>query len=113
MADESDPWGPKPGFYKARLVRNGIFVPVRIWWTGGDPDPETGDLTSDETLCGEIDGRRFDPNASDRHLFFDNITEAEYRFMVDDAAHAKAHRPNDAKTTPYESIDLNKMPTIF
>ncbi len=113
MVDETGPFDPKPGFYRTRLRSQGVFVHARIWWTGGDPDPETGELTSDETLHGEIDGRSFDPDADDRHLFFDPITEAEYRFMVDDAAHARAHRPDDAKATPYEPIDLGRMKPIF
>ena len=53
---------PKPGFYKRRMIRNGPFVPVEIWLEQ-EVDPDTGELTADETLMATSDGKPCDPLA--------------------------------------------------
>lgn len=57
---------PQAGFFAARKFRygewaRGPLVPARLWWEPGEIDPETGELMSDERLCGEIDGVRINP----------------------------------------------------
>ena len=104
---------PQEGFYRRRLVRGGPWVPARIWWEYGEVDQESGHKMDDDVLHCLVNGRRRDPYREWLWLAKEPITEAEFNFMVDDAAHAKAHRPNDPKATPGKPIDVGKMDTIF
>lgn len=83
---------PQAGFYWTRLVRGGPKVGVRIW-----SEPDAFGLP---TWRAEIDGKPADANEAWNHNAHRRITEAEYRFLVADAAHARAHRPDDPKATP-------------
>lgn len=47
------------GWFRTRLVRNGPWVPARIW-LHREIDIATGELTCDEVHRGEIDGREYD-----------------------------------------------------
>ncbi len=105
--------GPVVGFYKRRFVRGGPWVPAKIWWDRGDIDPESGDQMSDDVLRCVVDGRYCDIDDQWNWIGGNPITEAEYNFMVADAAHARVHRPDDAKATPYEPIDLGMMKPVF
>lgn len=104
---------PVVGFYRRRLVRGGPWVPAKIWWDRGDTDPETGHQMSDDVLRCVVNGKVVDPYEHWLWIGGNPITEAEYKFMVDDAAHARAHRPDDPKAKPDAPIDLNKMDPIF
>ena len=106
---------PQEGFYRRRLRRNGPWVAARIWWVRGEIDPESGHQMSDDVLHCLVDGKPADPY--DQWIFLADHRldggEAEYRYMVDDAAHAKAHRPDDPKAHPGEPIDLGSMKPVF
>ncbi len=104
---------PKPGFYRRRLVRGGPWVPALIFWEYGDVDDESGHKLSDDVLHCYVNGQKRNPYTEWVFLGGQPITEAEYRFMVDDAAHARAHRQSDPKATPDQPIDLGKMDPIF
>ena len=104
---------PEEGFYKRRLVRNGAWVPARIWWVRGEIDEESGHQMSDDVLHCIVNGRKRDPYKEWIWLAKHRITEADYNFMVDDAAHAQAHRPDDPKAKPHKPADLSKMKSIF
>ena len=113
MADPIDLNEPQEGYYRRRLVRGGPWVAARIWWVRGDIDQETSHQMSDDVLRCVVNGRRRDPYREWLWLAKEPITEAEYNFLVDDAAHARAHRPDDPKGKPDAPIDLNKMDPIF
>lgn len=53
---------PEAGWYKARLVKGGPWVPARIW-IEREIDPETCELADDERFACEIDGMRVDAAA--------------------------------------------------
>lgn len=80
---------PMPGYYQTRMVRNGPWVPVRIWIEDGE-------------LQAERNGRPISPQAVWVFCSGNPINEEQYQVMcgfpVDD---------------PHTPIDLNKMPTIF
>jgi len=115
MAEPIDINEPQEGFYRRRLVRNGMWVPARIWWERGEIDPESGHQMSDDVLHCLVDGKPANPY--DQWIFLAGHPlkggEAEYNFMVDDAAHARKHRPGDPKATPRKPIDCSKMDSIF
>lgn len=113
MTDPIDINDPQEGFYKRRLVRNGVWVPARIWWEYGEIDQESGHKMEDDVLCCIVNGRRRDPYKEWTWLAKHRITEADYNFMVDDALDAKAHRPDDPKANPRKPADIGKMRSIF
>lgn len=80
---------PVPGFYRTKLVRNGPWVPVRIWEEDGD-------------LKAERNGRPIMAQAIWIFCASNQITEEQFQVMtgfpVDD---------------PHKPIDLNSMPPIF
>jgi len=93
------------GFYKTRLVRGGVFVPVRVAYEG-DRD-ETGELIEDERLICEVNGEARDEVWARKHWphFAGNpIPEADYRFMVDKAAWARQHEPDAPEANPYRAV---------
>ena len=104
---------PQEGFYRRRLVRGGPWVPACIWWERGDIDSESGHQMSDDVFRCVVNGRDCDPDEQWNWIGGNPITEAEYHFMVDDALHAQAHRPDDPKATPGKPIDMGKMKPIF
>jgi len=53
---------PECGWYKYRAVKNGPFLPVRIWLEQ-EIDSETGELCADERLRCVCLGARRDPEA--------------------------------------------------
>ena len=115
MAGPIDINEPQEGFYRRRLVRGGPWVPARIWWVRGDIDPETGHQMSDDVLHCLVNGKPADPYKQWIFLAGHRLKdgEAEYLYMVNDAVHAKAHRPDDAKANPHEPIDLGRMKPVF
>lgn len=104
---------PQEGHYRRRLVRGGPWVPGCIWWEYGEVDPESGHKMADDVLHCLVNGRKRDPYTEWLYLAKEPITEAEYNFMVDDDAHARAHRPDDPKAHPRKPIDVGKMKSIF
>ena len=113
MADPIDINEPQEGFYRRRLVRGGPWVAARIWWVRGDSDQESGHHMSDDVLHCVVNGRNRNPYHEWLYLSGQPITEAEFNFMVDDAAHARAHRHDDPKAHPDKPINLGKMRSIF
>ena len=104
---------PQEGLYRRRLVRGGPWVPACIWWEYGEVDQESGHKMEDDVLHCLVNGRRRDPYSEWLWLAKEPITEAEYDFLIDDAAHARAHRPDDPKAKPDAPIDLHKMDPIL
>lgn len=106
---------PIVGWYRRRLVRQGPFVPARIWLADGDRDPETGELVSDQKLlCQVWDGHG--PQERDvydewSYLAGNPITEAEFNTMV--ATMDWARNTVAPEGDPRTRIDLTRTPPIF
>lgn len=113
MIDPIDINEPQPGHYRRRLVRNGAWVPAKIWRVYGEVDKESGHKMADDVLHCLVDGRPRNPYTEWLWLAKEPIKEAEYRFMVADEIHAKEHRPDDPKAHPGKPADLSKMKSIF
>jgi hypothetical protein len=115
-------WPPVAGYYATWLVRRGPRVPVRIWFGPAIIDGEEQDRAPGWFV--EIDGRtdRLEkddagyrcrvPLDVERAWPFcakDPITEAEYRFLIADAAHAREWRPDHPKANPRQPVDYLTM----
>lgn len=105
-------------YYRARLAKDAVFVPVMVWHGAPLVDGEELDRsarwqalvghekTARAVLMGDhlpvdVDGVRL------RNL--EPIAEHQYRFMVADAEHARDWRPDDPKAEPEKAVDFNKL----
>ncbi len=109
-------------FYKARLVEDGPFVPVKVWRGGPLVDGEIldrhyrwqcqvrGETSSRAILQGdnvpvEVEGVRL------RNI--QPTTERDYLFMVAHAEFSTKHKPDNHDAAPYTPIDWMKGKTVF
>jgi len=101
---------PQVGFFKARLVKGGPYVPIKVS-TIEDRDPETGDLLSDVKYVLEVGGREV-PDWYERYptgLVGEAVTLQEYSFTLEALAWDKANLGIRER----EPIDLRKLPPIL
>jgi len=102
-----------PGFYRARLVKGGPFVPARLWIEDGDRCPETGELLSDVIYHLEVDGAELRPIPKGYTLQGERITEREYRYLLAMSRHAVEHEPSLPQANPTAPVDLMRAPAPF
>lgn len=104
---------PQPGYYATRMVRGGPLVGCRIWWE--EPrDPVTGELMDrPPMMVAKRGGQWIDPHTLWVSVAGRNVSEAEYKFLVGDAAWAAQNAPADPSANPRKAIDLNAMPSLF
>ncbi len=104
----------QPGYFRIRQPgRNRMLVAARIY----ERPPDDGD-----TPAGEILGEPCDPalvwHGRDREpLKAPNdgrawTVEGYYRYLCDDAAHAREHRPEEPSADPRRAVDLRSLPPI-
>lgn len=105
---------PEAGFYRTKLVRNGPWVGVRIWYDA-PPDPDNpGELLDrSHRWQAEINGESCDiwrvwPFVSGRP-----IDEAEYRYLMALTHHAKEHAPEMPEASPNKPVDPLTLPVPF
>jgi hypothetical protein len=104
---------PVAGFYKGRMVRNGPWVPIRIWH-GPTRDPETGEELDRswhwqaERLGVEIDVFIVWPYCAGHR-----IEQAEYDYLLADHRWAVANNPDDPAARPRDAIDHHAMKPVF
>jgi hypothetical protein len=98
---------PEAGFYRLKLVRNGPWCPVKIWYgPPADPEDPTHLLDRSWRWQATVDGAEADvwdvwPAVGGRA-----IDEAEYRYLVNVSRHAKLHDPAYPEATPDKPINL-------
>lgn len=117
MSDEiaagHQPDKPVAGFYRMRLIRNGPFVPVRIWY-GPSFDPATGDWCDRSPMWRCCIGGKQEsiwrawPQCAGRP-----ISEVEYRYMRASEDHASKFEPDMPQARPWEPINLQTMRPVF
>lgn len=92
------------GWYKTRLIKQGPWVPVRIF-VDRDIDPITGELMDDERLLIEVEGIvKGDP--LDRWTWLTPISRKEYMHLMD-------YRLRDPRMLDgRQKIDLSEAPTL-
>lgn len=103
------PDAPQPGWYKRRLIRNGPWVPARIW-----RHPEIDFVTDkpsgrDMLLC-EVNGERREAELQWGALCLRPISEVDFNFMVKNAVWAKAHAPHEPEANPEKPTNWNTVP---
>lgn len=99
---------PQCGFYQRRLVQGGAFVGARIW---REPERDANGIdTGRDVLRCEVAGRPRDPKSEFSGLSTKPVSEAIYKFLMADAAHAKAYRPGSPQSDPTRPADIRKMP---
>lgn len=104
---------PTAGYYRTRLVRGGIFCPVKIWH-GPPNDPETGEPLDRSwrwqcLVGGElIDLHRVWPWCG-RHP----IDETEYTLMLERAKWAAKYAPQSPEAQPRKPVDISTVPLPF
>jgi hypothetical protein len=97
---------PVPGFYRRRLVKGGPAVGVLIF-QACPIDPETGEpMQRSRPLLCLVNGEWADPIDEWEWIAGSRISEAEYLFLLADAAHAAEHRPTAPRARPREKINL-------
>lgn len=115
-------WPPVAGTYQTKLVKGGVFVPVRIWY--GQPIVAGDTLDRSPRWCVEIDGQTdtvehdkatgyrcrvpLDPSSVWPHCARFPIERGEYEFMVAHADWAKA-QAGHPKANPRKPVDFMTM----
>lgn len=93
---------PEAGYYRARLVKSGPYVPISISYTASQEDRSPMWVV---TRDGEfVDVFDVWPGCSGQP-----ITEAEFNYLTASREHDKRYGHADAR----KPIDLNSRPTIF
>ena len=95
---------PRPGWYKAKLVRGGPFVAVDIWF-----EAEGG---GQELHC-LVDGEPADPYKTWPLWGAVEINQAEYDRLLAKADHAKQHEPGRPEANPRKPVKLRELPPIW
>ena len=102
-------FSPQCGYFKRRFVRDGPWIPCRVW-IQSETDPETGELISDEIMCCDVGMQPRDPDDEWPYLCAHPITEKEYIFLVKLMKYAKARAPREPLANPRKPIDLLTIP---
>lgn len=100
---------PECGWFKRRLVKDGPFVPARIWLY--QPTDENGDLVGDEVMQCEVNGKYADPETQWSWLCGNPITEAEFNYLTASLAWSAEHAPDEPMANVSQKIDWLKVPT--
>jgi hypothetical protein len=103
---------PQLGWFKRRLVKGGPWVPARIF-LHQEIDEETGELVAPEELRCEVNGKERDPVEEWTWLAANPIGEAEYLFLVADAAWLRDHKPTAPEANPSVPISSRDIPPLF
>lgn len=103
---------PEAGFYKRRLVQNGVWIAAKVWFHTADRD-EVGDLLDDEGLRCEVDGVRCNPYHEWPYIGGYPIEEREYKYLRALRNWADDNSSVDAYANPRKPIDLMNSKPIF
>jgi hypothetical protein len=116
---------PRAGFYRVRLIKHGMWVPVQIYFG----QPMVGGELQDRSprWCAVVDGKTdrddyddegnvvgrvpLDPILDDiwTHCAGNPITRREYEFMTRRRLWAKENAPDHPSADPRQPIDLRKQ----
>ena len=101
---------PRPGLYRARLVKGGCDVAVAIF-VPCPMDPETCEpMDRSRQLTALVNGKwEFDPG----HIYVScliggTITAKQYQFLIDDRAWAAKFAPHLPEADPWRAVVVDK-----
>lgn len=111
LADEPLEYNEEPecGWFQRRLVKDGPWVPARIWMYQ-PVDPDTGDLVGDEVFQCEVNGRHADPYTEFFGLSGHPISEAHFNYLTAAIAWSAEYAPDEPRANPYRPVDWLKVP---
>ena len=105
---------PMPGYFKRRLIRGGVWVPVLVFRPCPiDLEPETwGWIDRWPTLLAYTDGRQI-VDAYNVWTSLRPITQHEYEYLLSVNQWAREHAPEEPQAQPHKAVDLDTLPAIF
>lgn len=99
---------PQPGYFRRRLAKGAPWVGCIIYYPCPfhvEPDGNVTVERSRPLLC-MVNGEHVDPFEVWTWVAGQRISEAEYLFLIADAAHAMEFRPTAPRANPRKPIDL-------
>ena len=105
---------PREGFYLGRLVRDGPFVPIKIWW-GPTPDPDHPENPMDRSSHWQA-LRNGKPVAIERVWPWcakNEITKSDYEYRLAAVVWDREYDPASAGANPTKAVDLNTAKPLF
>lgn len=99
------PNDPQAGFYRARLVKDGPWVPVAIWVTQ-TIDKETGELLEPEALVCVVNGKHADPDEAWNWCCQNPIKEPAYRYYEANRKWEEEFLPSGPAANPKQAVNL-------
>ncbi len=98
---------PQAGWFKRRLIKNGPWVPARIWL---DQEVEDGELLAPERVLCEVDGQRRD--ALDQWLWLcqEPISEREFIYLTRLRAWQRVNAPEELERVG--RVDHTETPIV-
>lgn len=106
--------GNGPFWYRARLIKGGPFVPVKVWCGGPLVDGEELDrswrwqcvVRLETTARAILQGDWLPVEVEDALLLnIETITAQEYAYMVDHTQWAVNHQPDHPEASPRRKLD--------
>lgn len=105
--DDVHPEEPRCGFFKRKLVKNGPWVPARLWLY---QPIEDGCLVGDSVWQCEVNGKMADAEREWSWLNGNPISEAEYNYLVAAIDWTTQHAPDEPRANPYQPVDWLSVP---
>lgn len=106
-------------YWRAKLVKDGPWIGVKTWEGPPLVDGEELDRSPrwQVLVRNETSGRALlfgepCPIECDGVLLrnLERITEADYQYLVDHAAHSTKWKPHEPDASPHKAIDWNSIP---
>jgi hypothetical protein len=113
-----DPWSDiEPGqtkYFKAKLKKGGVFIPVSVWVLDGCPNDQ-GELTEDQSLQATINGELItDTNEIEhRYPFFTPSNKSEFDYLTDVVKWAESNDDSSPFSDATQAVDFNTMNLPF
>ena len=109
---------PVAGYYKLRLARGAVFVPIHLWF-GPTPDPDFPENDMDRSPRWHAVRRGVEVENATAVMDIWHVCAArpidvrEYGYMLAVCRHADRHNKNSPHAKPRKAIELAKTPTLF
>lgn len=102
---------PQAGWYKVKMVKDGVFVPVVIRLIQ-DID-EAGDLVNPIRFEAERNGKSIDAHQIWTYAAKNPISEEDFNYMTDRKAWAETNAPHMPEANPTKKINHKDIPPLF
>lgn len=105
---------PQTGLFKRRLVKDGAWVPVKIWY-GAPLDPDTGEELDRSPRWQALEGDRPSDDVPHTWLYSCDhpIDKAEYDYLMALGRYSVAHDPESPEARSHKPIDLHRLKPVF